>query len=523
MRPGSPAVPVPCTLAACHAAWVLARRGKKPSANQLAFASRWLDHLQTLHQQLRAGTWVPRRTVSFVVKHPKTREIHAPDFADRVVHHLLVPRLERLWEPVFIHDSFANRTGKGSHAAVDRLQSFMRQRNGLGWFLQLDIHNFFNSIHRPTLYAQLKQRIVKCTGPKLPINHAVALQSLCHKLLAHPVQETMRNPLAAQQVPPHKRLCNAQPGCGLPIGNLTSQFFANVYLNALDQFVKHQLKVRHYVRYVDDFVLLADSPEQLQSWQAQIEEFLTTQLRLRIKAEALLAPLGQGVDFLGYEVWATHRRVRRRVVVHCKAKLRAWAERHVTARPVSDRHATDRHARLDRASMDPRVREDDEKGRPEDDDHSRHARLDRASMDSRVRGNDGQALRIRATPEALAHLQHLLASYWGHFAHARSVRLRHALVQRFAWLQALFHINPAGDLSPRWVLQGSTLAEQVAWLRSQWPHAVCSVQKGFETLRFAPLQTPDGSRVHAVQTGWLRHGTRRREITHFQFFTEITP
>jgi RNA-directed DNA polymerase len=444
---------------------VLARRGKKPSANQLAFASRWLDHLQTLHQQLRAGTWVPRRTVSFVVKHPKTREIHAPDFADRVVHHLLVPRLERLWESVFIHDSYANRAGKGSHAAVDRLQSFMRQRNGKGWFLQLDVHNFFNSIHRPTLYAQLKQRIVKCTGPKLPTQHAVALQSLCHKLLAHPVQETVRNPLAAQQVPPHKRLCNAQPGCGLPIGNLTSQFFANVYLNALDQFVKHQLKVRHYVRYVDDFVLLADSAQQLQDWQAQIEEFLAMQLRLRVKADALLLPLDKGVDFLGYEVWATHRRVRRRVVVHCKGKLSAWAQRH-------------------------------------------------------VRVHDGEALRIRATPEALAHLQHLLASYWGHFAHARSVRLRHALVLRFAWLRALFHINPAGDLSPRWVLQGSTLAQQVAWLREQWPHAQCSVQKGCQTLRFAPLQTPDGSRVHAVQTGWLRHGTRRREITQFYFLTE---
>lgn len=503
MRTGSLAVPVPCTLVACHAAWVLARRGKKPSANQLAFTSRWLDHLQTLHQQLRAGTWVPHRTVSFVVKRPKTREIHAPDFADRVVHHLLVPRLERLWEPVFIHDSYANRAGKGSHAAVDRLQAFMRQRNGQGWFLQLDIHNFFNSIHRPTLYAQLKQRIVKCTGPKLPVTHAVALQSLCHKLLAHSVKETTRNPLAAQQVPPHKRLCNAQPGCGLPIGNLTSQFFANVYLNALDQFVKHQIKVRHYVRYVDDFVLMADSPEQLQSWQVQIEDFLASQLRLRIKADALLAPLGQGVDFLGYEVWATHRRVRRRVVVHCKEKLSAWAQRHVTAR----------HTRLDRASMDPRIREDDGKG---GDDGQ-------GGDDRWVRVHAGEAVRIRATPEALAHLQHVLASYWGHFAHARSVRLRHALVQRFAWLQALFHINPAGDLSPRWVLQDTTLAEQAAWLRSQWPHAVCSVQKGFETLRFAPLQTPDGSRVHAVQTGWLRHGTRRREITHFQIFTEITP
>ncbi len=120
-------------------------------------------------------------------------------------------------------------------------------------------------------------------------------------------------------------------------------------------------------------------------------------------------------------------------------------------------------------------------------------------------------------------MQYLLASYWGHFAHARSVRLRHALVQRFGWLRALLYINPAGDLAPRWVLQGTTLAQQITWLRSQWPHAVCSVQKGFETLRFAPMQQPDCSRVHAQQTGWLRHGTRRREITRFHFVSENTP
>lgn len=122
------------------------------------------------------------------------------------------------------------------------------------------------------------------------------------------------------------------------------------------------------------------------------------------------------------------------------------------------------------------------------------------------------ALRIHASAADLGHLQHLLASYWGHFSHANSVRLRHALVQRFGWLRALFAINPAGELTPRWVLQGETLPKQVQWLRQQWPHAVCEVQKGIDTLRFGPLAAPDGSRVCAMQTGWLRHGTRRREI-----------
>lgn len=128
---------------------------------------------------------------------------------------------------------------------------------------------------------------------------------------------------------------------------------------------------------------------------------------------------------------------------------------------------------------------------------------------------------MAANAAELAALQHMLASYWGHFAHAHSVRLRHALFARFAWLGVLFHISPHGQLTPRWVLQGTTLSEQVAWLRQQWPRAVCVVQKGCEWLRFAPLRVPDGSRVRATQTGWLKHGTRRREITDF-YFKEIT-
>ena len=398
----SPDVAVPVSLAACFSAWQQARKGKKPSQNQLAFEARWIDNLLDLHTALRAGRWHSRCTVSFIVSHPKTREIHAPDFADRIVHHLLVERLAKIYEPVFIFDSFANRPGKGSHAAVDRLQSFMRARDnmpvqtdptlpplpdavsaplarGVGWALQLDIHNYFNSIHRPTLYAMLCARLTQQERRgHLPARHALALRSLCHKLLAQPTREQVRHPAAAAQVPAHKLLRNAAPGCGLPVGNLTSQFFANVYLNALDQFVKHTLKVRHYVRYVDDFVLLGDSPAQLQAWQAQIADFLRDTLHLKLRDDASLLPYRQGIDFLGYEVFAQHRRVRRRVVQHCRAKLQAWYRQ-----------------------------------------HTRRA--------------------LRAAD--VAQLQALLGSYWGHFAHANSVRLRYALFAQMPWLRTLFNLG----------------------------------------------------------------------------------
>ncbi len=274
--------------------------------------------------------------------------------------------------------------GKGSHAAVDRLQNFMRQRENMpgaggGWLLQLDIHNYFNSIHRPTLYALLVQRIAQQEGRGLlPARHALALRSLCHKLLVQRTLEQVRDPQAAARLPAHKRLCHAAPGCGLPVGNLTSQFFANVYLNALDQFVKHTLKVRHYVRYVDDFVLLGDSPAQLLAWKVQIAAFLQQHLALKLRDDARLQPCTRGVDFLGYEVFSHHRRVRKRVVRHCRAKLQAWYQQH-----------------------------------------------------------ERRGLR----PSDIAQLQSLLGSYWGHFAHANSVRLRRQLFADMPWLSHFFNLG----------------------------------------------------------------------------------
>ena len=149
---------------ALYNAFIQAKKRKKPSYNRLMFEQDWLNHLFNILNKLQQHTWQPLPSVCFVAKRPKAREIHAPDFADRVVHHWLVPQLEAIYEPIFIYDSFANRKGKGTHAAVERLQQFVRQvysgeGQGGGYYLQLDIHNFFNSIHRPTLYALLKTKI----------------------------------------------------------------------------------------------------------------------------------------------------------------------------------------------------------------------------------------------------------------------------------------------------------------------------------------------------------------------------
>ncbi|MBY6032153.1 RNA-directed DNA polymerase [Marinobacter daepoensis] len=364
------------TLQALHTAWLAARKGKQPSRNQLSFDARWADNLIQLQELINTGRWQPRPSACFVAERPKAREIHAPDFADRVVHHWLVPQLEAIWEPRFIHDSYANRRGKGSHAAVERLQNFVRQvhsgQKG-GWYLQLDIHNFFNSIHRPTLWQIVKRSLEKAKVPNtvLQITHALLRRHPLHPGVNHHSTQAERN-----LVPKHKRLENTGAACGLPIGNLSSQFFANVYLDKLDQFVKHTLKARRYLRYVDDFIIVHNNRQQLETWLGKIQTFIAQELRLSLKPDIRLKPLTDGIDFLGYVVRPTYTLVRKRVVAHAKETLGQWQQRHVT-------------------------------------------------------GNQ-----ITATPAELRNIQAVTASFHGHCRHANTHRLQAAMGQQFPWLNA---------------------------------------------------------------------------------------
>ncbi|MDP2141332.1 MAG: RNA-directed DNA polymerase [Gammaproteobacteria bacterium] len=364
------------TLRELYNAWRMARRGKKPSKNQLSFDANWSDGLLEIQRQINSGTWEPRRSACFIAARPKAREIHAPDFADRVVHHWLVPQLEAIWEPLFIFDSYANRKGKGSHAAVQRLQQFVRQVDsgqGGGWYLQLDIHNFFNSIHRHSLWVDMKPKLMRAgVSPEvMRTTHALLRRSPLHAGVAYHGTAAER-----EMVPPHKRLENAARGCGLPIGNLSSQFLANVQLDKLDQFVKHTLKAKRYLRYVDDFVLVHHDREQLAAWLIEIEKFLARELQLKLKPDIRLRPLKDGIDFLGYIVRPTHTLVRRRVVVHARSTLAAWEQQHV---------------------------------------HASH---------------------IQATPQELRAIQSTAASYVGHMKHADSTRLQRGIRRRFRWLPA---------------------------------------------------------------------------------------
>jgi len=370
-----------------HRQYLKCRRNKRNTANALAFEVRQEENLLDLQAALENRTYTPSRSVCFVTQRPKLREIFAADFRDRVVHHVLVDHLERIWEPIFIHDSYACRTGKGVHAGVRRLQTFIRQATANGtrpaWYLQLDIRNFFMSIDKGLLFAMLEK---KMSDPD-------ALW-LSRVLVFHDCTDNyvMKGDAALfDRLPPHKTLFGCPPGKGLPIGNLNSQFFANVYLNSLDQFVKHELKCRHYLRYCDDFVLLSTDPTQLQEWRVRIAEFLRERLLLELNpARERLRPAGDGVDFLGYIVRRDYLLVRRRVVGHLRERLRQFEKALLLDGPGYRRY--------------------------------------------------------RFEPATLDELQAVLASYLGHFKLADSYWLRQGLWRDFPFLGEFFGLDPASDV-----------------------------------------------------------------------------
>ena len=360
-----------------HAAMRSARRHKLPSESMLDFHADWIGGLFDLQARINAGTWSPSPATCFIAQRPKARQIHAPAFADRVIHHWLVPQLEAVYEPKFIHDSYASRRGKGTHKAVDRLREFVRQVDsgqGGGWYLQLDIANFFNSINRRILWQLLKPQLERAgVRPEaLRATHALLRHSIHRQGVVYRSTEAER-----ERVPAHKRLENAAPSCGLPIGNLSSQFFANVYLNELDQFVKHALKAKRYLRYVDDFILVHHDRAVLEDCKARIEQFIANRLHLRLKDDVRIRPLGAGIDFLGYVIYPTHTRVRRRVLKHAHEALQAWRSAHV------------------------------------------------------------QGAEANATPTDYRKLSSVWGSYQGHMRHADSYRLQQRILARHRWLNTL--------------------------------------------------------------------------------------
>ena len=435
------------SFACVYQAYLDCRKRKRGTVNALRFEFDLLENLTRLALDIQQGRYRPSRSVCFVTTRPKLREIFAADFRDRIVHHLVVRELEDIWEPKFIHDSYASRKGKGTHAAAARLQRFMwsatANMNRPAWYLQLDIRSFFMSIDKQILFGLLEQTLDRQPDQ----SRSAGLLYLLHEIIFHDCTlnyAVKGDPNMLKHVPTHKSLFANPPDIGLPIGNLTSQFLSNVYLNELDQFVKHSLKCRYYLRYVDDFVLLANEPGQLDAWRQDIAGFLDRRLKLRLKSEGMVRRVTDGVDFLGYIVRPRYILARRRMVNSLKSRLSILEQTLVTRSEIN-----------------------------------------------------GRTCVCYAMPqEKVGELRQTVSSYLGHFKHAQTWNLLKKVWARFVWLREYFFLVD-GRLLDRFRYRGAfrSLHAQLHFFRYRLGKAVALLVRvgkfyelhGLDARKLAPL------------------------------------
>ena len=297
-----------------HLAFRKARRGKRSRPDVAAFEMNLELELPRLQDELASETYCPSPYRHFTLYEGKPRRISAAPFPDRVVHHALCNAIEPIWEARFIHDSYACRKGKGTHAALDRATHFARRYR---YLLQGDVVQFFPSVDHAILFNMLA-RHVACPPTLRLIESIIASGTGIHDAAYE-----------MQWFPGDDLLAAARPR-GLPIGNQTSQFWANVYLHELDRFVKQSLHCPAYLRYCDDFLLFADDKPTLHQWRRQIEAFLVS-LRLKLHAhKTTVYPVSNGIPFLGFRVYPAHRRLQRSNGLRFQRRFKKLLRHHQT-------------------------------------------------------------------------------------------------------------------------------------------------------------------------------------------------
>ena len=295
--------PSEITVAQLFEAYYDCRRHKRTTRSALEFEVALEDNLMDLLAELRSGSWYPSPATVFAITRPKPREVWAAQFRDRVVHHLVYRSIAPLFEPSFIVDSCACIKGRGTLYAAERLGKHLRSVtqnwSKPAYYLKADVANFFGSIRHGDLFSMLERRVSDPT-----------MLELCRRLVFQDVRRDAvirgrHQDLA--RVPARKSLFHTAPGIGLPIGNLSSQFFANVYLDGLDQMVKRRLHLPHYVRYVDDMVLVDSDPRVLLRAAEAIRDHLSSIGLMLAESKTFVAPVAKGIDFVGHVI-RPHRR-----------------------------------------------------------------------------------------------------------------------------------------------------------------------------------------------------------------------
>jgi RNA-directed DNA polymerase len=277
-----------------HRAWQEARRGKRRRPDVATFERDLEANLLRLERELLAGSYRPSGYHSFFIREPKRRKISAAPFRDRVVHHALVQIIEPIWEARFSNASYACRIGKGTHRAADHAQELLRRHR---YVLKADVSQFFPSIDHQTLDSLLTRHIA--CRPTL---------DLCRRIMAGG-DRVLASEYTLQLFPGDDLFAALRPR-GLPIGNLTSQFWANVYLHPVDVLLQRELRLPH-VRYCDDILIFANDKATLHTARTALAERMAT-LRLCLHPiKTRLYQADEGIEFVGYRLFTTHRRLRR--------------------------------------------------------------------------------------------------------------------------------------------------------------------------------------------------------------------
>lgn len=301
-------------------AWLMnahrnARKQKRFRDETMKFTAELERNLLEIQRELRDGTYETGEYRRIWVTIPKRRLVMALPYRDRVVQWAIYLLLNPYFDKRFIEDSYACREGKGSHEALDRLQYWLRKvsrKPGTKWYyLKLDIAKYFYRVDHEVLLGILRKHTADD-----------GLMRLLKKIVNND-KEPFGLPAGKrpEDVPREEWRFDV----GMPIGNLSSQLFANIVLNELDQYAKHKLKIRYYIRYMDDVVILGNDKRQLQVWRDEIKTYLQDVLRLELNKKTAIRPIGMGIEFVGMRVWATHRVIRKSTVRREKRAVKSIA------------------------------------------------------------------------------------------------------------------------------------------------------------------------------------------------------
>lgn len=277
--------------------------GKKRKIDVLEFERNLEDNLFEIRKLLISKTYKPSKYTGFYIADPKVRNIHKAEVLDRVIHHIISNELQKIYEPVFYPHSYSSRKNKGIHKAVLALHSMAlkesKNNTRICWILKCDIKKFYESV-----------------------DHKILLNILSRKTKDKDFLLLLQ-----------KIIDSFSPG--IPIGNLTSQYFSNIYLNELDQFIKHKLRVKYYIRYADDFVILSCNKCYLEDLIAPIKQFLTSELDLELHPnKTIFRKFGAGIDFLGYIIFPKFKlprtKTKRRLIRKIKKKIKDYKNGRIT-------------------------------------------------------------------------------------------------------------------------------------------------------------------------------------------------